>query len=253
MWKKGKELFFKVRDIPSPLTLLSRWDSRFYPSSSVVFEKELLFYIKHIKRGMVVVDVGAHYGFFTFLFAYLVGEEGKVYAIEPNPEAVQHLHKLKEILSFPWITIEPRGFYDEEGKKRFHIFPEHSTFSSFYPFPSLGEKIREEVLEVETTTLDRFVKEREIHTIDLLKLDVEGSEYKVLLGGEKTFREKKVKLCILEYGQRIYDAENTPEQIVSFFKKTGYRVRNILPFSPPFPGKHRREGAPFSMVVANPL
>lgn len=47
------------------------------------FETELV--QKEIKRGDVVLDIGANIGYWTLIFAKLVGEEGRVFAFEPDP------------------------------------------------------------------------------------------------------------------------------------------------------------------------
>ena len=44
-----------------------------------------IFMCRHIQPGMVVIDVGANFGYYTVLMADLVGPEGHTFAIEPNP------------------------------------------------------------------------------------------------------------------------------------------------------------------------
>ena len=60
------------------------------------FETEL--YKKIVKKNMTVLDMGANIGFFTILFAQLVGKDGKVFAFEPDPNNFRLLKKmLKQI------------------------------------------------------------------------------------------------------------------------------------------------------------
>ncbi len=49
-----------------------------------------------VAKGMRVADVGAGYGFFAFPTAEVVGEEGTVYAIEPNPKRAAEISKRAE-------------------------------------------------------------------------------------------------------------------------------------------------------------
>jgi len=53
-----------------------------------VYEKFLTEVVKkEIKEGGVVLDIGSHIGYFTLIFARLVGKTGKVFAFEPAPSS----------------------------------------------------------------------------------------------------------------------------------------------------------------------
>jgi FkbM family methyltransferase len=45
-----------------------------------------IFFARVIKPGMTIIDVDANFGYYTLLFGTLVGENGHVYAVEPNPQ-----------------------------------------------------------------------------------------------------------------------------------------------------------------------
>src|SRR5207248_2653279 len=63
-----------------------------------------MFIARHIRGGMVAVDVGANFGYFTTLLAGLVGQSGRVYAIEPAPETAAMLHRSLALNLFQFRT-----------------------------------------------------------------------------------------------------------------------------------------------------
>ena len=70
---------------------------------------------------------------------------------------------------------------------------------------------------VPTITLDSFVKKNKIKSIDLLKVDIEGSEHLMLQGARKTLKKNKIKSILIE----IADKKNT-------YKKKERKVLNLL-------------------------
>ena len=60
--------------------------------------------------------------------------------------------------------------------------------------------------EVSVNTLDGFCKKNNISTIDFLKIDVEGNEYKVLLGAQKMIKAGKISFIQFEFGGTDIDA-----------------------------------------------
>jgi predicted RNA methylase len=61
------------------------------------WERDVVQYISELRNGDIVIDVGAHIGSYTIRCAKLVGENGKVIAVEPIPE---NLVLLKNNLEF---------------------------------------------------------------------------------------------------------------------------------------------------------
>jgi len=63
-------------------------------------------------RGMNVADVGARYGYFAFPAAEIVGQEGKVYAIEPNPGRARDISKTAEKRGTKNVVVLETGVED---------------------------------------------------------------------------------------------------------------------------------------------
>lgn len=151
-----------------------------------------------LRPGMVALDVGASFGFFSRRFSRLVGPRGRVYAFEPHPEIFRLLCKnlrgcentvpLQKAVSNAVGTVE---FLDVTSP----------TLHSFYDVsrPSHGVALRDR-LRVESTTIDSFLADHGgVPENLLIKLDIEGAEPRALAGAAETITRVKNLAMILEY------------------------------------------------------
>ena len=106
--------------------------------------------------------------------------------------------------------------------------------------------------DVQSITLDQYCDKNKIEFIDLLKIDVEGAEYQVMLGTKSLFKNKRVRHCIFEFGGTTFDMGNSPEEIESFLNSCDYSISNIVKGNPNFPGRASVLSAQFSLHIAKP-
>jgi len=141
------------------------------------YEPELLMMNTMVRPGEVVVDVGACFGIYTVVASRLVGDSGKVVAIEPSRLAFEVLER--NILSNGCSNVVTFGcaLSDKVGRTVLHHHPDISRFS-------LGGAGTGE--DIETTTLDLTLPRTTSTRSCLLKIDVEGAEELVLRGALKT-------------------------------------------------------------------
>lgn len=78
------------------------------------FETELV--KRMIKRGDVVLDIGANIGYYTLIFAKIVGEDGKVFAFEPDPTNFALLKRNVEINGYKNILLVQKAVSNKSGK-----------------------------------------------------------------------------------------------------------------------------------------
>ncbi len=152
---------------------------------------EKLFYLKTIRRGQTVLDLGANRGFFAYLFAALTGSKGKVHCFEPIPE---NLKSLKPNVSiFPWVDIHPFAVGDKKSEAEMHYSKNELEKAALQP-----ETMRDcdTTVKVNLVTLDEYMKEVSKAPIHFIKCDVEGHELKALKGMSSLLREFHPKLSI---------------------------------------------------------
>jgi FkbM family methyltransferase len=110
---------------------------------------------------------------------------------------------------------------DKNGTE-FMFFPgERHVLSSFY----IREDFKNEKLnlkEVDSKTLDSLCDEFNLSTIDYLKIDVEGAEYKVLQGAKNLLEKKNILFIQFEYG--LVDADIPSVEIIeNYLQQYGYK------------------------------
>ena len=140
-------------------------------------------------KKMVFLDIGAHIGKYSVRAGTKIGKEGKIIAIEPNKNnfelLVQNL-KLNQVKNCIPLNI---AAYIKDSEIQLFIGPE-SVQHSIKENSGRGSK------KVKARALDNVLKELKIDKLDLIKIDVEGAEYEVIKGLEKTLTNQSPKLFL---------------------------------------------------------
>jgi len=135
-----------------------------------------------LKEGMIILDIGANIGYYSLLASRLVGDKGKVFAFEPCPESFALLQKNIEVNGFKNIVPVAKAVSNQCGKQKLFLAKDAGQHS-------LEGQANSKFIEVDVITIDEFLKGN--IPIDLVKIDVEGLEEKVLLGMEETISNNK--------------------------------------------------------------
>lgn len=162
-----------------------------FQSMIVEFEKQHLKHLKDLKRPLVI-DVGAHIGFFSIAAAQLLNSP-KIYACEPLTLTFDLLKK--NCKTFKSITPINLGFSSIRSKVPIHYVKNKLVYSSLHPQRFLWtNNFKTQLVKLET--LDTFIATKNIKKIDILKIDAEGAEEQILKGAQKTLA--KTQFLILE-------------------------------------------------------
>jgi FkbM family methyltransferase len=125
--------------------------------------------------GMVVLDVGAHIGYYTLLFAKRVGASGRVIAFEPDPDALRWLRANVALNGHTPVTVCPFALGQTQSRMLWQ--------SSTSRLADLGAApLTANDCEVETRSFDQWAEQLDLDGLDMVKIDVEGAELEVLLG-----------------------------------------------------------------------
>ncbi len=132
-----------------------------------------------LKSKSTIFDVGANIGYYATLAASILEGRGVVHAFEPAPEPYQWLQRNATLNAFACLQLNNLAMSDKDGEESLFL-PSDFAWSN----ASLVEGFCEQrcSLHVKTTRFDTYCVAREISTVDLIHIDVEGAELKVLKG-----------------------------------------------------------------------
>ncbi len=207
--RSGPEIFVYDSDYVSQMVLLF---GDLDPTVSA-------FILKNISDGDAIVDVGANLGVISLQAAKKVGPSGKVFAIEPSAICSKALSLSKSKNKFQNLKIIECALSNFVGKANI-IVPVKS-----YGQSRLSAEAVDMSHECQVSMLDVIEKDLNLKRIRVLKIDVEGHEYEVLLGGECLLRSGRVDIIVFESHQRECSFGSRRE--VSLLAAHGYTIYEI--------------------------
>lgn len=171
-----------------------------------------------VKKGHVVLDVGANIGYFTVILSKLVGPEGKVYAFEPATKYYEILKRNLEENEISNCEVFKLGLSDR--KQTVGIFEDEASATIHVPegMP-LGNR---ETISV--VALSDFVREHRVKKIDFIKMDVDGHEPLIFQGAWDTL-EQYNPVILTEVSQlHFLESGITAWDFYAELKRRGYNI-----------------------------
>lgn len=167
-----------------------------------------------LKKGSVFMDIGANIGLMSTIASKIVGEKGRVYAVEANPKTIEVLRHNCAINLCENIEILPIALASEKGSAI--LYENWNVNRGGASLISQGD---EHGITVSKERLDDlFSPDSPVH---LVKIDVEGFELEVLKGGIAWFKTQQPVFIIEVSTQRSNQEGATPESIMSFVANFG--------------------------------
>lgn len=178
------------------------------------------------KLGDIVIDAGAHVGFYTVKTAKQVGSKGLVIAVEPDQRNYSFLKLNVKVNKFNNVIPIRVALSNYEGKGLLFL-SEKSCAHSLIRAEKVGFTAKSK--EVSVKTIDGIIEKLQLTRVDLLKIDVEGAEFKVLIGAEKSLKNGKIFRIIIELHTPFVQK---PDKIILYLRKFGYMVtvNKVLPY-----------------------
>jgi len=166
-------------------------------------------FLEHLKEGDIVIDVGAHVGYYTALASLKVGPRGKVFAFEPRPLNIGFFKKHMKVNQLKNVHLYEGAISDRTGEEHFRTDTGTGT----------GHLSKQGKLKVKTYSLDELFEKGEIPKPDFLKVDVEGGEINVLKGSQKVVSQTRPKMLLATH------SKETHSFVLDFLYKHNYQFR----------------------------
>ena len=216
---------------------------KIYFDPSGIWQKQMLngtydaFLFRELEKinleGKTILDIGAHIGYHSFYFSKIVGPQGHVYAFEPHPKNIERFKMIvganPDIQSH--LNLIEAALSDNSGTVEFNLNEDVESGRSSGSFLETADTlwgksayIQRGFIKTAVKTLrldDWFDSSRQKTKPDIIKIDVEGAEYSVLLGA-KQILEKYHPLLLIE----IHSPQNMLD-VPLLLTTLGYKMRII--------------------------
>jgi len=164
-----------------------------------------------LDRGMIACDIGANAGFYSLLMARAVGQDGLVYAFEPQPDNLKFLQRHLQLNRVRNVIARGEAVADFVGEACFA-----ANRGSYQ-----GRLEEDGQLLVPVVSLDHLLDVGRMQPADLLKIDVEGAELGVLKGAQSFLKRFRPVIFLATHGAEIH------ERSCEFLRDCGYRLRTL--------------------------
>jgi FkbM family methyltransferase len=183
------------------------------------FEPHCLPYLRGcVAEGGTIVDVGANIGFYTLESAVLVGETGRVIAIEAAPSHVRTLTQNLALNELQNVSVVETAVGNSRGQATLA----RSSEDNLGMF-SLGSGSHFDAHVVSLTTIDELLEEQGISRVDFIKMDIEGSEFNALQGAQMTLRKYRPAILIELNDAALRRCGSSSRDVVQLLHKMNYQ------------------------------
>lgn len=207
---QGHKLFLDANDSLG-LSVYGRWEP---------FETEIIQSL--IKKGDTVIDIGANIGYYTLIFARSVGELGKVFAFEPDPDNFALLQKNVQANGYRNVRLEQKAVCNTVGEVRLYL---SQVNSADHRLSDSGN--HRQFVQVESTRLDDYFNDY-TGKIDFVKIDAQGAEGEIIRGMCALFEKNPQMTLVAEFwpvGLKRLGTE--PEDLIKLLTAQAFELYEI--------------------------
>jgi FkbM family methyltransferase len=145
-----------------------------------------------VKPGDTVIDVGANAGYYTIIASRLVGETGRVYAFEPDPNFAAIIRKNVALNGCKNVVVVEKALSDKPGKIQLFIAPQNLGDHRIYQ----PEGESRTAIDVEAVAFDDYWKSQGGRRVNVVKIDTQGAEGVIVKGMSQTLADNRDRLTV---------------------------------------------------------
>lgn len=177
-----------------------------------IFVSKDYFFISENKTPKII-DCGANIGMSILYFKFIY-PDCSILAFEPNPRAYYLLKKNIEHNNLKNVELHNLALLDKINKIDFYVGNESDILLA----STIKERGGEKVIKIQTQKLSSYMND----VVDLVKIDIEGSEIQVLKDLVETNKINNSKNYIIEYHHKINNNKSTLSSFIKPFEESGF-------------------------------
>jgi FkbM family methyltransferase len=179
------------------------------------------------REGDVVIDVGAHIGPYTLKASKRVGLNGKIIAIEADPENFDILNQNIQINKLTNVIALNYAAYSKEDKIRLYLLKgDKSSYTKYNTVMTDRAGNEKRFVEVQANTLDYLLQSNGIkhEQVNWIKIDVEGAEFDVLKGAKGILSKSNNISLLIEIHNLTLHNTTLYEPIKEFLHSYNFKI-----------------------------
>lgn len=176
-----------------------------------------------LKTARGFMDIGANVGYFSLL-AKSANPKCHVVAIEPLPLNTEKLLRNKNLNNFESLDIVDVCISDEPGTTSFLIPPNNERGWGRIAYKTMFDG---HLIQRTVETIDRIVPKLGVSNVDVIKMDIEGFEFKALQGMVQTLKTHRPVLCIELNEPCLIDLGTSGDDVLAWLKAQNYKTHYI--------------------------
>jgi FkbM family methyltransferase len=189
-------------------------------------KEQLSAFLRELRTGDVVWDVGSFVGIFSLFASKAVGSSGKVYAFEPEPHTSALLQRNCELNSAHNVKIVNAALSDTDGGGE--IFSANEGANAIHSLKP-GGATASKGLSIKLRRGDSLVNAVEADVPNVIKMDIEGAELLAFKGLKETLAKPACRFVFLElHHQDLPRFGARSEDVLSFMQQVGFEVRQKI-------------------------
>ena len=163
------------------------------------------YYLPKKLNPQVIFDIGGNIGITAIYLASLF-PEATIYSFEPMPENFKILQK--NIKQYENIKAFNFGLGSKNGNFKVYLSGDPENYGGISFYPDLSGKQIEPFIYCEVKNINEIIKQLNIDSIDLIKIDTEGAEYDILLSIKESILRKTTWITGELHGNQDFELLN---------------------------------------------
>ncbi|MDA1190429.1 MAG: FkbM family methyltransferase [Candidatus Poribacteria bacterium] len=183
--------------------------------------------LRLLREGDTFVDIGAHFGYYTLIASRVVGNRGRVLAVEGDGDNIAHLRRHIELNGAENVEVVHRILDADKRTREFWTNPDNDGGHALWDIGECSVNVRSrrnpQPKSVETETLDATLDAHRIDHIQLLKIDTEGAEHAILQGATVALARGDIRFVIVEINEFALERMGSSQMALrAFAAERGY-------------------------------
>lgn len=182
-------------------------------------------FIATATAGMVLFDIGAHFGLFSLAALHYGGREAVAFAVDPSPAATEMMRTQARINGLQErMHIVEAAVGDQVGEQAMISV---GVLSSGYFIPPTKNHPETELTRTAAITVDQLAKQAGVKPTHV-KIDVEGFEAAVVRGAKQVLSDSPAPVVFIEiHNKMVREREGDPAEALGLLEELGYEFLTV--------------------------